>query len=335
MPPLKSKTANSLLEYLLPVGLLVVVLVVGLVTFQDSFKASFQSGIQGKTTSNSNRMTMKKLGEFPGKTLNLTLDNGKTLSLEGYPDNIQLLVETNGVNGTTEVLLAQLNQLIQQLEEGQLISPEEIAILKEMSNKGHQIGNQQKIIEGSVQACGSSKQCVSDALRVNETLGNAIGSSYVVSKEELQRNPILYNSVKNLTPSTTEALVELEPNSLDVLKGNNTFHNDFKNMMIGEDLSNFLESFSRFKNAQGRQNPQLMALVKDIGRNISTLSIATTNYIYTSSNLGRKENPAELYSTLSGIMKKRQELYPSDILHGESGHLCILGKGEDEKTHCS
>lgn len=71
--------------------------------------------------------------------LSIKLANGKTLSLPDYPNSIQSDVETNGANGTTELLASQLSLLSSQLLASGDITEEQSNQLHALANQGHAI----------------------------------------------------------------------------------------------------------------------------------------------------------------------------------------------------
>ncbi|MGE0200739.1 MAG: hypothetical protein AB7P76_07210 [Candidatus Melainabacteria bacterium] len=90
---------------------------------------------------------------YPGApNLTATLANGQIVSLPGYPDDIEKLVETAGSNGATEALLAQLDSLIAQMKAIEPVDTEQINRLQELSAQGHRIANIEKLLEDSVMA---------------------------------------------------------------------------------------------------------------------------------------------------------------------------------------
>jgi hypothetical protein len=67
------------------------------------------------------------------------LQNGIEINLEGYPNNLQETITTVGANGTTDILLASLRNLAEQLMEKGQITPEQESRLIELANKGHEV----------------------------------------------------------------------------------------------------------------------------------------------------------------------------------------------------
>jgi Flp pilus assembly pilin Flp len=80
-------------------------------------------------------------------TMTLTLQNGTTINLPGYPEDLSKTILTVGANGTTEILLAQLNRLIQELVDKGEIYPEQASSLSVLANHGHEIAEREKFIE--------------------------------------------------------------------------------------------------------------------------------------------------------------------------------------------
>lgn len=85
-------------------------------------------------------------------TLNVTfrLDNGQTITLPNYPNNLQQAVETNGTNGATELLANQLSLITSQLSQTDSLDPEQVNKLANLANQGHRIANIQGAISEGI-----------------------------------------------------------------------------------------------------------------------------------------------------------------------------------------
>ncbi|MEB3286938.1 MAG: hypothetical protein VKJ04_05500, partial [Vampirovibrionales bacterium] len=72
------------------------------------------------------------------------------LDLGSYPVDLSQQIETTGANGTTDLLLATMDSLIQQSLESGAITPEDANALKGISQQGHKIADIQGQLESIV-----------------------------------------------------------------------------------------------------------------------------------------------------------------------------------------
>jgi Flp pilus assembly pilin Flp len=82
--------------------------------------------------------------------------SGFKLNLQSYPQNIEKAIITAGANGTTEIILGNLNSLIRQLQESGEITKEQASLLTALSNQGHEIAKIEALLE-TTQANSTSR----------------------------------------------------------------------------------------------------------------------------------------------------------------------------------
>ncbi|MEB3287128.1 MAG: hypothetical protein VKJ04_06460 [Vampirovibrionales bacterium] len=85
-----------------------------------------------------------------GSSLGLTLGNGQYLDLSDYPVDVGQAIETAGANGTTNMLLATLESVIQQAIASGAVTPDGGNQLKALARQGHNIANIQAQVENAI-----------------------------------------------------------------------------------------------------------------------------------------------------------------------------------------
>ncbi|MGE0199574.1 MAG: hypothetical protein AB7P76_01255 [Candidatus Melainabacteria bacterium] len=103
-----------------------------------------------------NTVTQSVVGGTSNVTM--TLNSGKTISLQGVPTDLQKLVETAGVNGSSAIALAQLDELIAQLQASNEADTNTLNQLKALSNHGHRIANVESLLEVGMSQISNSSQ---------------------------------------------------------------------------------------------------------------------------------------------------------------------------------
>ncbi|MBY0405024.1 MAG: hypothetical protein K2X66_14080, partial [Cyanobacteria bacterium] len=152
---------NSLVEYALPLGLIVVVVLVGAELVGSNLFQWMPSMSNGtlKNDGHSKSLRLRPLGSNPyTQTVLLTLSDGSSLDLENYPTDINSLVETLGPNGTTDLLVDAIRQLAQKLLAKGEITQAQANQLMALANSGHSWSNTQGVIESAVRDSGRNKE---------------------------------------------------------------------------------------------------------------------------------------------------------------------------------
>ncbi len=99
-------------------------------------------------------------GGAVGGTGTIQLSDGTMLNLGNYPTDLSKAVETTGVNGTTEQLLASLEALAASLAAEGKLTPEQTSAFTKLANLGHDVANIEEITESALAACGTDLNCV-------------------------------------------------------------------------------------------------------------------------------------------------------------------------------
>ena len=66
----------------------------------------------------------------------ITLSDGSTISLDIYPTDLAATVETSGANGATQIMLANMEAFIKELEDKGMIDANESGLLKDLGQSG-------------------------------------------------------------------------------------------------------------------------------------------------------------------------------------------------------
>ena len=77
----------------------------------------------------------------------IKLGNGQTVNIANYPKNLREYIETAGVSGATNTLLAVLESVFNQLKQKRDLSPSQTDTLTQLANSGHRIGNTVDLME--------------------------------------------------------------------------------------------------------------------------------------------------------------------------------------------
>ncbi len=167
----KTLKGQSLSEYLLLATLIAIVSIGGLSVLANTAANSlpnlleciFDGACENKTNNNGNSPsptgTAIEVSGGAGQGTHLprpapntshvsfTLSNGSQITLTNYPTDLSCMIETAGGNGTTETLLANLEELITALVEAGEIDATQAGTLSDLANQGHLIAEYQGAIE--------------------------------------------------------------------------------------------------------------------------------------------------------------------------------------------
>jgi Flp pilus assembly pilin Flp len=158
---------QSLSEYSLLGGIVVLLAIGGIVSlgqsvdgiFENMFASSVSTagagGMQVTATNgapSSAPSPSSSSASSPAGTqgLTITLSSGQQISLNDYPSKLKTSLQTNGANGTTAMLLANLDSVIQQLQAEGQVTDAQANLLIALSNQGHKIAEVEKLIEDAL-----------------------------------------------------------------------------------------------------------------------------------------------------------------------------------------
>lgn len=182
---------QSLLEYGL-IGMLVAVVSVAAVMgfggkFQNLLKevkgdlggnaqaaqvASATSGGQGAGSENS--------GSVPAGKMAITLTSGNQITVDSAANDLPKMLTTTGANGTTGILLANIETITRELLQSGEITQAEANSLLELANQGHLMAEAERLIEDAIRNSNGDVE----ALRNTSIQFN--GTTYSVDQLSLQ-----------------------------------------------------------------------------------------------------------------------------------------------------
>ena len=148
-------TGQGIAEYSL-VGTLIALAVIAPFTLLGKNTTTAFKGLNTKTqqqtiAKTANNTTLLNSISAPAlpnmSNVGIGLSDGTQLQLNNYPAKVDSLVQTSGANGTSELLLSDLDSLIQQLSASGEITPSDASLLQQLSNQGHQMAGIEGLIE--------------------------------------------------------------------------------------------------------------------------------------------------------------------------------------------
>ncbi|MBX2860985.1 MAG: hypothetical protein KTR14_07110 [Vampirovibrio sp.] len=235
----------------------------------------------------------KTLG--PGE-IGFELSDGTMISLKNYPVDIASLVESSGANGATEVLLANLESLSQQLQDAGEIDAFEANLLAKLANQGHEIANIQSFMEDALISCnGNKKQMKQKTMMINGELVNA-------------------GQLNKLTN-----LIGYEEDWV----GGNVSPFDNK-VLSGTEIQKFASIYDEAITSGAMNNPAVHQIVTELTGQIMNLSGVgeTTYYNY----MGGKVN----YNKMTKFQEKEFSKYS----HNFSSGICVTGGASSTGISC-
>jgi hypothetical protein len=119
-------------------------------------------------------------------TVTIKLSSGAEITLEKYPADLNKSIATSGANGTTEMLLANMDSVLSQLYAAENLTPEQTNFLIALSNQGHKMADILKQAESIAASTGDSKL-------VNNTVANMGWASWAGYGAESGQFLELYN----------------------------------------------------------------------------------------------------------------------------------------------
>jgi hypothetical protein len=355
---------GNMAEYVLPAVLIGMVAVAGLSwALNGQFAAQggrslFQAetssvGQNGKALLNS-----RSFGKNPYlQTYTLTLANGKTIQIPDMPVSVANNIDVDGGQGTTDKLLAALEKLRQALVDSGELTEAESQPFKDLANAGHGFGESQAFMENIMNQCGTSKQCVTDALfQNNQPLPIWVQSRWLSQQNALGHTNTVPD-VYALSESQRAILKELQPGILKGLKNDPSFNFDDHNLRVGVNLLNFLTAYDNVKKLPVFADPGVGSLVSKLTQNIMTLQRSSFNSV--TEVMGSLSVPQILAGVkdasrgdwadktpdkyINGLKDNFNRILPnekdrtfrhSDITHAISGVICTTGNGSDTGQQC-
>jgi hypothetical protein len=224
----RKPTGHALVEYVLPIAL--VGIMGGLFVWNDVFGETFRTwmGPALNASQEDRRLTLHPMGTlvqdnthvpFETTILTLTLADGTTIAVPGYPKDITMAIETMGNNGATDYLSGLMKTLAESLLEEGTIDHDQFESLMALATQGERMAKQMAIAEEALE-----KWKIYDVLSIDPSLSpeqnyaihkarNGMISSIPV--QDVDGNAVsllqLVSSVGFVGPSTYELSPTLAP----------------------------------------------------------------------------------------------------------------------------
>ena len=172
--PTHQKTGQqgqSLVEYGLLVAFIAVVSLGALTvlgTETDNAISTAGTGIMGQPSSGATANGAVGNGATPFSldlsnasglgTASVTLADGTVLPLDNYPTAMSASIETTGANGTTQLLAASMETLIEELAESGKLDVNQTNALMNLANQGHKLAEMEFMIEQAYNNASSNSE---------------------------------------------------------------------------------------------------------------------------------------------------------------------------------
>lgn len=300
----RQHTANSMVEYTLPVAIVVVVLIVALASSGINLKTALVGLFQGSTSSQEqDTLKLQKWGQNPyTQMVEIQLEDGTIVRLDKYPKDLGKLVETEGTNGTTEILLENLRTVAQQLLEQGKITQQQYNEFETLANQGHRIADIEQTLELSASRSGSDIQSF---MKTSLEFG---GSTYT--------NPY-------------DLAVTIDTNDLPSLKNDDLFNFlSRKGFAVspneagaGPEIVSFLETYRSLDRNGALTDPALEKVVMSLTEQIRLIADHTTNNL-------------DILINNHGDLGQLNTAVASSTSHSYSANICSSGGGRDSGIHC-
>lgn len=259
------------------------------------------------------RGPLMEAGQLPEQ---ITLDNGSTIDLSEYPQDIPTSLSTSGANGTTEKILGNLQILTRELASTGKITPAQAGMLNDLANKGHEIAELERMIETAAQNSNGDRAAFLNATiqlqGQTQTLGRADIASQLGFAYDYQTGEIYY-----------------APESL---------------------LGTFLELRTQAENNGSLNDPQVRQTVNSMVNQIVNIAngVETTVYFIQTDTT---QNIANFNEQIQDYMTREQQTFAdagtstitplslngqsaSSATHSNSGTICTTGNGQDNGSAC-
>jgi Flp pilus assembly pilin Flp len=178
---------QSMTEYVV-IGALVCVMAVGSMLlmggtvtniFEKMFSSSSgnpgQSGIQTTALNSTSSSTVAGT-----QSLSITLSSGKQINLSNYPSDLSTAIQVSGGNGTTELLLANLDTVIRHLQATENLTSEQASLLIQLSSQGHHMADMLKQAETIASTTGDTSAIYSLTGPLSPTCDCAEGQAIIL-----------------------------------------------------------------------------------------------------------------------------------------------------------
>lgn len=304
-------TANSMVEYALPVAIIGILLFGFSASFVPGFKETAGNIFQANpSVTSTDSLALQSMGALPyTQPLEITLSDGTKLYLNSYPSNLGKMVETVGADGTTELLLENIHLIAKQLRDSGKISESEYNQLEALANRGHRLGEIERLITANAEGANLDNTKFKTAKVAFD------GQEYTMF--ELARmlghigegDPL--GVTRNNIPPELIAFMGLTEKDL------------YKS--VGRERLEYHREFLAVHNMFESKEPALDRLLNSLGNNIASMAqfTASTTADYTENSAVEEIGSIPFIAELA-----------SKATHLDSASICALDGGTDRGIRC-
>lgn len=292
------RQGNTIAEYILPAGLIVVATIGGWTLFSKNLASSFsflKDDMRSQISATAKQKELTQLAqqvqagqnEQIEDLLNQAGRSGGAISISELGEKIQ----TVGANGGTEILASKLKSYIDQLKASGELTGDQLGILERLANEGHKLAGAEKALE--------------DAANNGQGTVNYDGKNYSLDEFSQQfgfDNNIGIDATKSM--SSDSAMEKLKP---------------------------FMQLYEEANASGALADPAINSQIKNLSSQIAALSdLAKWNYKSTG-----KDKGYAYITAMEQIGAQDPGGKVSDATHGKSGDICGVGSGTDSGTQCN
>lgn len=323
--PLKG---NGLIEYLLPGAIVGVLIITFGITLLPDFKKFIQISSNAKSTAaTETQVSLNTLGSNPTlKNVQITLSDGSVIEFENYPSSVSQSIEAVGVNGTTELLLANMESLIRQLQDQGKLTEEEANLIKGLANRGHELAEVQGLIEKVAENSQGNKEIYKGKFSLD-------GGANQLSVNDLNAQLFIFGG--NQRNEYTGGLVPLNDDAANYILSLDSEQvtypglaeiakqadGDKGKIAVGERLNGFLTTLAQVERSSAVKDPTVKSIINSLSKQIYTTSLGVA---FSSFAVSKGDySPNDL-----------QSLTASTLTHFDSAGICKTGSNEDSGVRC-
>ncbi len=347
---------GNLAEYMLPalmIGGLVVVSVTSLLQsnlFQNTqTQGILQANSISKDAQGKALLNIKTMGQNPFyQPYQYKTADGKTITIPNFPTDLAAAVEVDGGHGTTEKLLASMEDWIQAMVDAGEIDQTQANALKALANQGHSIGNNIKFYENVALQCGASKECVQTKLYGSREPEPPVLNLVITTPEKALEFPGA--NISKPTAQEIETLFQLSPLQKKLLHSLDEYKNNPNNILIGKHALDFVQKYEVARNQLTASSPQSLGLLNYFSSNVLNLGFNSASTIHEAGweqgtegrnilNRHREKkfsdnSPQDFNEVLASWTQVNDKTSRSELTHANANGICQMGQGESQPTAC-
>jgi hypothetical protein len=337
---------NGLSEYLLPSVLLGMIILSTAGWFISQGERILTPNFQARTTGTKGQLAIQSLGANPSLGIRtFDVGNGKTITLSEFPNNMALLIESDGANGSTEKLLANLEEMITQLESAGVIDPNtESPLIRALATQGYKLSENQKILESFPQKCPQEqKDCFSKLLSTDKSFFDAFYSMSFASKAFINNEQArIHSNISSLSASELETMDRFFPGYLDGVQATDPTGmyqgNVRANLMVGNNLKAFISKLDTV-NQKLADRPAVQNLINFLSGNIyfNSGNLSTALSVTVNQNGSEAFFKEQVKTGVSSFLNPLEQNFKTQLneqSQESANAICHTGQGQNEQGQC-